>query len=521
MLVLDANRTPTKPINKHLVYNGLDCLVTTEVHSALRMLLRETSREDSYQRSIGELAVAMRMGIRGFAVDTDLRDRTAASHTARIEKLKALLSQLAIARWGRELNPDSPKQMKEFWFGRTPVYRSARLLPYAGPSLDMKPIYTFAKGKRKLSCDRSTLEKLSQKSDEAAMFAKLILLIRDLVKENEVFTAPLDKRQRARCAYNVAGTDTYRWSSNETPLRDGRNMQNISASLRDQYVADKGKKLAYVDLEQAESRIVAYITGDPAYIAACEGGDLHSTVCEMVWPELDWDIGRDPVKLKATAEQLFYRSFTYRDMAKRGGHGTNYYGKPPTMARHLNIETSVMRAFQENYFDAFGGIPEWHERTHKTLLAGQPIVTAMGRCRQFFGRANDDVTLRAAIAYEPQSTLSSIMKQSHMNMCRAEDTSWAKRCGFRVVHDLHDAVVFFYDEEAEAEVMANALPLMDVPVHYPSGTMRIPVETAVGWSWGYASDDNPDGLRKLKPNTIDPRIRQAFNTTSKPLRSYL
>lgn len=531
MLILDANRTPTKAINKHMVYNGLDCLVTTEVHQVLKMLLRETNREDSYQRSIGELAIALRMGIRGFAVDTELKESTRASHEKRIAHLKELLDIFAVARWGKPLNPDSPKQMKQFWFGKTPVYRSKRLEDYVEPNLGMKPIYTFSKGERKLSCNRPTLEKLAQKSNEAALFSNLILLIRDLSKENEVFSAPLSNRKRARCGLNVGGTDTYRWSSNETPLWDGRNMQNISASLRDQFVADKGHKLAYVDLEQAESRIVAYVTGDKEYIAACEGGDLHSTVCEMVWPELGWaSANGNPSAIKAIAEQMFYRSFTYRDMAKRGGHGTNYFGKPPTMARHLNIETRVMAAFQENYFESFPGITEWHERVERTLLDGNPIVTALGRVRQFFGRANDAATLRAAIAYEPQSTLSSIMKQSHMNMVRAEDSNWAKRCEFKVLHDLHDAVVFSYKEEAEAETMANAIPLMKVPIDYPSGTLIIPVEAAVGWSWGYPIHadkkdkrspvvGNFDGLVKLKTGQTDQRERTSFAIGSLPLRS--
>ena len=32
---------------------------------------------------------------------------------------------------------------------------------------------------------------------------------------------------------------------------------------------------------------------------------------------------------------------TYRDMAKRGGHGSNYMGQPWTMAKHLKVETSA------------------------------------------------------------------------------------------------------------------------------------------------------------------------------------
>lgn len=97
------------------------------------------------------------------------------------------------------------------------------------------------------------------------------------------------------------------------------NGQNISDELRRMFIPDPGMKLGYADLEQAESRGVAYITGDVDYIEACESGDLHTTVAKMIWRELHWP--HEPKGDRALADQPFYRHFSRRDISKRAGHG--------------------------------------------------------------------------------------------------------------------------------------------------------------------------------------------------------
>lgn len=518
MITLDVNATSFPDDTRygessltHFLYNGLDCLVTLEVHKKLSTVISDLELEKSYQRSLGENSVAVLMGLRGIAVNNTQKEAARKGLEADIKELYDFLEECCLAMGMPEtLNPNSPKQMKQFFFGLTPVPRKKEMLDYSGVSLRAKAIYSFAKGERKLSCDRNTLEKLAKKSPELALFSRLILDIRDLEKQNEVFVARLHEDGRMHCQYGVAATDTYRWNSSETPDRRGRNLQNIAAKLRRMFVASKGKKIAYIDYEQAESRIVAYRSGDPNYIAACEGGDLHTTVCMMIWPDMPWkeNTNENLSYNKSVAETVFYRDFTHRDMSKRGGHATNYYGKPLTVAKNLNVEKSLVEGFQRGYFGSFSGIPDWHEEVRHTLLAGEPLVTAFGRHRVFFGRANDDTTLRAAIAYEPQSTLSSLVKQAHVNIYRKEADPRFAACGIEILHDLHDALLVEYWDEAEEEALELIEREMIFPVRYPSGDMIIPVEAASGWSWGYPAKDgsNPDGLMKWKGS--DPRSRE-------------
>jgi hypothetical protein len=64
-------------------------------------------------------------------------------------------------------------------------------------------------------------------------------------------------------------------------------------------------------------------------------------------------------------------------MAKRGGHGTNYYGKPLTMAKHLKVPTKIMEDFQDAYLPAFG-LSKWHAWVAQQLQLDQRITTLLG-----------------------------------------------------------------------------------------------------------------------------------------------
>ena len=111
-------------------------------------------------------------------------------------------------------------------------------------------------------------------------------------------------------------------------------------------------KFAYIDLEQAESRLVGAIEWnlfhDGTYLDACESGDLHTSCRSTRVEHLPWtgDFKAD----KELAERPFYRQHSYRHMAKVLGHGTNYNGKPYTMAKFTHIPESTIAEFQFRYF---------------------------------------------------------------------------------------------------------------------------------------------------------------------------
>src|SRR5262249_19414781 len=156
------------------------------------------------------------------------------------------------------------------------------------------------------------------------------------------------KDGRIRTTLSIAGTKTGRMSSYKATSGTGRNLQNVDPMLRHIYISDPRRKYAYIDLEQAEARLVGAIVwslfGEDAYLNACESEDLHSAVASMVWPH---------IKSREDADQLYYRNFSYRFICKRLSHGSSYYGKPPRLSRETNIPLKEVADFQAKFFARF------------------------------------------------------------------------------------------------------------------------------------------------------------------------
>lgn len=496
--------------HNYWVYNGLDCCVTHEVFGYLRpQLNNNTARVYDLERTLQ--APAMDMMLRGIKVDRVVRARELADLKKKYEKLEAILDKYARAVWDAPLNIDSPAQMQKFFYG----------------AMKIPEIKVQKKGIWKVSTDREALEKM-QGYFYCQPIINVILALRDVGKKISTLETAIDYDGRIRTSYNVAGTETGRWSSSANAFGTGGNLQNITGSLRQIFTADKGMKMAYIDLEQAESRLVGLLawlcTGQSTYLDACESGDLHSLVCRLVWPDLAWtgDLKHDKPNV---AEQPFYRDYSYRDMAKRGGHGTNYYGKARTIARNLKIEEFVAVMFQTKYFKAFPEIQKWHEHTAKELREWGKLVTPMGRERHFFDRLWDEATLRKAIAFVPQSTIADML---NLGMYQV----WRDVPEAQLLAQIHDAIIVQYPEELEDEILPRVVKALNVELEFtgPCGRTRkfsIPSEPKCGWNWGnYTTQEdvdkaakkgkviplNLDGMKKYKGN--DDRKRHESNVLS-------
>lgn len=465
------------------IYNGLDCCITHEVLDAIRAI-GPAPRIYNFTRALQ--APVMDMMQRGFRIDSYERQKGIATLNAEIERLTCLLNRFAYAVWDKPLKANSPKMLQEFFFG----------------AMRIPEIWTSKKGERKLSLDREALEKLDNYFHARPMVAT-ILALRDAVKQLSVFNTEIDSDGRMRTSYNVAGTETGRFSSSTNAFGTGTNLQNISPPLRKMFVADPGYKLCGIDLEQAESREVGWLSGticgDWSYLDACYSGDLHTLVARTAWPELEWT--DDPKKDRAIADTPFYRHLTYRDMAKKLGHGSNYRGLPPTMARHAKLPVEVAESFQKRYFERFAGIPKWHRWVAQQLHTSNRIITPFGRERTFFGRANDDTTLREAIAFSPQSATA---ERLNLVLWRV----WKYMPQVQLIAQVHDALYFQYPEHLdECEIIAEALSHFDVTFYSGDHKLVVPGEAKVGWNWGnFDPSSNPDGLAKWK-NKKDGRTR--------------
>lgn len=457
------------------LYNGLDCCVTAEVLSAIRPQLDETTSL-TYEFEKALQGPVMDMSTRGVLIDTFRREETIQSLSAQAEKIKAAFNRLVEEGIGcGPASISSPAQLGKLFYD----------------VMNINPVRNHD-GNR--TCGAQALEKIGQYY-YAIPLVNHIHAYRDILKKVGTLRSGIDNDGRMRASYGIASTVTGRFSSYKNAFGSGTNLQNITAELRPIFISDPGKKFAYIDLEQAESRVVGAIcwnlfhNGD--YLDACEGSDLHTTVAKMVWPGLGW-VGESKTD-KDTAEQFFAGHYSYRDACKRLGHGSNYLGTPFTMAQHTHIPVGLCTAFQRSYFSVFPSLPEWHADVRRRLLRDGWIVSLCGRRRWFMGRRWDDATIREAVAYNPQSSVADILNQGLLALWRAAIPS------VDLLMQVHDAVLIQYDEAREDEILPQCISLIElnVPLFY-GRTLRIPAEAKTGWNWGYHSDKNPDGIKTYR-----------------------
>ena len=469
-----ASPDDISPSEREWVYNGLDCVITREVLDVLLPQL-DNQTTGTYQFSRDLQAPILEMRCRGVLIDQRRRAEVIDLYFNHLDRLEEQLNRIVgegLGLW--QFNWRSNKDLHLLFYdhlGLPPIRRGGR------PTVN-----------------REALEKLESYFSGRLIVAHM-LQMRDMQKKIGMLKTEIDNDGRMRTSYNIAGTTTGRLSSSFSEFGTGTNLQNIEESLRSVFIADPGYKLAYLDAEQGESRVVGAIEGnlfdDWRYLDACEGGDLHTTVAKLVWSDdVNWtgDLAKD----RKLAELPYYRHYDRRFMCKKIGHGTNYGGKPRTLANQAKVEIGLIEDFQPKYFRAFPAHLRWHSRVDRTLREDGYLTTLTGRKRWFFGRRNDDSTLREAIAYDPQGSLADILNRGMLQVWERNECV--------LLMQIHDAILIQYPESREDEVIPRVLQALSVPIMLDSGRQfTIPYGVVTGWNWGkFDKEENPDGLKAYK-----------------------
>jgi DNA polymerase-1 len=460
---------------KDLVYNGLD-----------------PTTAKTYRFSCSLQAPVLDMRLRGIRVDTARRDAVVEMYYNRLDRLEHNLDRIVLEGVGMaDFNWRSTASLKELFYDRLriPVIR------YQG-----RP-----------TVNRGALERM-ELYGVAKPIVRHLEAMRDVGKKISMLSTEIDADHRMRTSYNIGGTTTGRLSSSFSEFGTGTNLQNIEESLRSVFVADPGHKLAYFDAEQGESRVVGAIEGnlfgDWRYLNACEGGDLHTNVAQLVWPDLPWT--SDPGANRKRAEQPYYRHYDRRFMCKKIGHGTNYGGRPATLANQAKVERHLIEEFQPKYFAAFPAHRRWHANVRAELARTGRLISLTGRRRQFWGRRDDDAVFREAIAYDPQGSLADIVNRGMLRVWQANTA--------QLLLQIHDAIVVQFPQEREHEVIPKLQEQLKITIPLAEGRQFVvPYGCKTGWNWGEYSEENPNGLKKYWPNeerqrseempVVDRRIR--------------
>jgi DNA polymerase I-like protein with 3'-5' exonuclease and polymerase domains len=470
---------------KDQIYNGLDCCVTSEVFDMLHPQLDHHTAA-TYRFSKELQGPVLEMRLRGVLVDKSRRLEVLEKYHEVLDRLERQLERIVREGVGlTNFNYRSILHLKELFYAR----------------LRIPPI----KLQGRVTVDRKALERMEQYLLARPIISH-IKTMRDIGKKISVLQTDIDHDGRIRTSYNIGGTNTGRLSSSLSEFGTGGNLQNIEDLLRSILVADPGMKMGYFDAEQGESRVVGAIEyklfNDSRYLDACESGDLHTTVARLVWPTLGWT--GDLMADRALAEQNYYRHYSRRFMCKKIGHGTNYAGKPPTLAQQAQVDIELIQEFQPVYFRAFPAHLRWHAYVETEIQRAGTLISLLGRKRQFWGRRNDPEVLREAIAYDPQGSLADIVNRGMLEV-------WLQR-NCQLLMNMHDAIVIQYPEGQEDEIIPLILSQLRYPITIRDREFIVPYGAKTGWNFGeYCCGDrsrpgceecrkekNPHGLKSYK-----------------------
>lgn len=219
--------------------------------------------------------------------------------------------------------------------------------------------------------------------------------------------APLDEDGRWRCTYNIEGTETGRSSTKKTPWATGGNNQNIprggfaGLQFKRLFIADEGRTLFQSDQEQAEARVVAYLSGCKKLIELFEEGkDIHTYAISSI-------LGEDVESFRESKPEHFK---TLRQYGKIVNHGGNYDMGATTLSENaikqgILLDPKQAESFLNKRKQVFPEIYEvWHEGIKAELHKNRVLTTPFGRRRVFMGPIMPS-TYREAYAFVPQSTI--------------------------------------------------------------------------------------------------------------------
>ncbi len=223
------------------------------------------------------------------------------------------------------------------------------------------------KTKTGASTDYEVLEQLAAMGHEVP---RLLIEYRELSKLKSTYVDALPGfinpvTTRVHTSFNQTGAATGRLSSSDP------NLQNIPVrtprgeAIRRAFVAAPGWLLLTADYSQIELRLLAHLSGDPAFVQAFEqGGDIHRQTAAIIF---------GLPQERVTPEM--------RGRAKTINFATIYGQGPFALSRQLGITQEEAKEFIRQYFSRFAGVRAWLDRTVAEARERGYVETLFGRRR--------------------------------------------------------------------------------------------------------------------------------------------
>ena len=313
------------------------------------------------------------------------------------------------------------------------------------------------------STDVEVLEQLAAMGHEVP---RLLMEYRELTKLQSTYLDALPGYIRAdtgrvHTSFNQTGAATGRLSSSDPNLQNIPVRTRRGGEIRRAFVAPPGHLLLIADYSQVELRLLAHLSGDPAFVAAFQrGGDIHRQTAAAIFgvPEAN-----------VTGEM--------RGRAKTINFATIYGQGAMALSRQLGITLEQAKAFIKQYFERFAGVRAWLDKTVEEARQRGFVETLFGRRRYIPELRDRNFSIRAfgertATNSPLQGSAADLIK---IAMIRIHAALKQANLGAKMLLQVHDELVFEIPE-AEGSVAAALVKREMEGV----ASLRVPLVVSVG-----------------------------------------
>ena len=466
-----------EPYYKHEVstdrwrYNCKDAACTYECYLGLAKELEKHGQTKYFHEHVMSLIrPIMQMQSEGFVIDKPALEATKKRMDLEREYLQLQLEQEV----GFEINVRSPLDLRRL------LHDELQL-----PKLKLTKTGMPA-------TDEDTLRKLAyQDSQHASTFKKVLDVRERRTMLSGFLNLQTDETGRYRADYLIHGTKSGRLSSRGRGK--GPQLQNIPMRARKMFIAAPGHILIQGDLKRAEAMFVAFDSQSKTLMKLYTDQAINP-YCEFASQTLHRKVTKD--------EEEIYKTF------KTVTHASNYgmaWKKLIIILRlaGINIEDLELRGLWgakpkaefliESYHAMAPELREvWHPRVRNIVRSTRCVLDAFGRRRLFLDRMDEEL-FRKAYAQRPQSSIVGVTNQGVRTLYHR---------GYTVTAQVHDSIVCEVQEEKAQEALRDLESAMTTPVETWGGTITIPVELKLGYSWGdlreiNLSSETQDNITKV------------------------
>ena len=249
-----------------------------------------------------------------------------ASLKERFERERRRVEQEIYATAGEEFNINSNPKLREILFERLglPVLKRTP----TGPSTDA-----------------SVLQELA---DDGHPLPTLLMEYRELAKLQSTYIDALPAyvhptTARVHTSFSQTTAATGRLSSSDPNLQNIPIRSEVGRDIRRGFVPRRGWQLLSADYSQIELRLLAHLSGDPAFVQAFNsGGDIHRQTAALIF---DVPLDRVTKEMRARAKTINF--------------ATIYGQGPHALSRQLKISHAEAKEFIERYFKRFSRVREY------------------------------------------------------------------------------------------------------------------------------------------------------------------